>query len=535
MDGTNPWLNNGGLSSLRALIKAVGADSVSCPAIREGKELCKGYQQTGSCPFSNPSSCRFHHPPILWSSSVDNTSTSLVAFFGQFLDLVEKFIELVPGSSRSNTIDVLEGIVNGVESFLQSEITTPLSNSTINHLSSLYPLSYHLYCDLLPRITSIVKAHVLPHTPPLESLLQQLANANLVWRARENELVSVLGTTTTTASSPLKEGSKFSTLTSSMLLYNESQNKKIDEAEEVRISILRELQEVFDIMWSLDFAPTLTRFGSSVNGLGSDASDIDVILSTHTPLPNPYDHSSESIVLASLPFLRESAFPPVTSVMKKVLSEAFLSSPFTCPHAEQFKIVNLVSHARVPVLKLSHIPTGVEVDVCVCHSSTRSLHCIMTEDAPPIKEFTHSHLALLNTELLRDYTLEDSRVRPLIMSIKKWASARSINDSTNSTLTSYAFVLMALYYLQYKCQPPVLRNLQATERWRDRHPKSRTARSFVTVKSESHPPPPLSVFNTNSLSLGDLFVNFLSFFASGADGSHSLHRDVVSIKEGQTF
>lgn len=44
----------------------------------------------------------------------------------------------------------------------------------------------------------------------------------------------------------------------------------------------------------------------------------------------------------------------------------------------------------------------------------------------------------------------ESRVRPLVLVVKKWAHYHGINDASRGTLNSYSLVLMVLHYLQSK-------------------------------------------------------------------------------------
>ena len=46
--------------------------------------------------------------------------------------------------------------------------------------------------------------------------------------------------------------------------------------------------------------------------------------------------------------------------------------------------------------------------------------------------------------------LVDSRVRPLVVVVKKWAKTQGINDASQGTLSSYALTLMVIHYLQGK-------------------------------------------------------------------------------------
>lgn len=73
-------------------------------------------------------------------------------------------------------------------------------------------------------------------------------------------------------------------------------------------------------------------------------------------------------------------------------------------------------------------------------------------------------LGIHNTQMLRCYSLCDSRVRPVILFVKAWAKKRQINSSYSGTLSSYGYVLMVLHYLVNIARPAVLPNLQMA--WR---------------------------------------------------------------------
>ena len=46
--------------------------------------------------------------------------------------------------------------------------------------------------------------------------------------------------------------------------------------------------------------------------------------------------------------------------------------------------------------------------------------------------------------------LVDDRIQPLVLTIKRWAKARSINDASQGTLSNYSFMLMVIHFLQSK-------------------------------------------------------------------------------------
>jgi hypothetical protein len=67
-----------------------------------------------------------------------------------------------------------------------------------------------------------------------------------------------------------------------------------------------------------------------------------------------------------------------------------------------------------------------------------------------------------NTRLLARYLAVDDRARPLAMAVKYWAKHRGVNNSRNSTLSSYSWVLLVIHYLQVTA-PPVLQVLRSDD------------------------------------------------------------------------
>eukprot|EP00505_MAST-04D_sp_SCG-Rhode-Island_P003713 Stramenopile-MAST_4_protein_3713 len=90
-----------------------------------------------------------------------------------------------------------------------------------------------------------------------------------------------------------------------------------------------------------------------------------------------------------------------------------------------FGDIQVIAHARVPIVKFTEVNTGVECDICV-----------------------DNELAVHNTGLLRAYALLDHRVRYLGLFIKHWAARRGIKRSDQGTLSSYAWVLLSIFWLQ---------------------------------------------------------------------------------------
>ncbi|KAJ1334862.1 hypothetical protein BSLG_008016 [Batrachochytrium salamandrivorans] len=136
-------------------------------------------------------------------------------------------------------------------------------------------------------------------------------------------------------------------------------------------------------------------FGSSVNNLGLNTSDVDMTIEI---APHLIEHHRARNMYN--------------------LARAL--------HAGGMADVHAITHARVPICKFYDPKFHVHADINIGHN-----------------------LGVFNSALLKAYTLLDPRVKPLILLIKLWAKARNLNNPANGgTLSSYAYSIMAIAYMQ---------------------------------------------------------------------------------------
>lgn len=95
-------------------------------------------------------------------------------------------------------------------------------------------------------------------------------------------------------------------------------------------------------------------------------------------------------------------------------------------------IIQELLAARVPILKVMDPVSSFQLDICL-----------------------NNELGHYNTNLLSNYASMDSRVRPLCLLVKYWAKRRGINDAYRGTLSSYAFVLLIIQFLQTRDRPVI--------------------------------------------------------------------------------
>uniref|UniRef100_I1QT39 RNA uridylyltransferase n=2 Tax=Oryza glaberrima TaxID=4538 RepID=I1QT39_ORYGL len=108
-------------------------------------------------------------------------------------------------------------------------------------------------------------------------------------------------------------------------------------------------------------------------------------------------------------------------------------------HAGNLRNIQALTRARVPIVKLMDPNTGLSCDICV-----------------------NNLLAVVNTKLLRDYSQIDKRLRPLAFIVKHWAKSRCVNETYQGTLSSYAYVIMCIHYLQSQRILPCLQEMEPT-------------------------------------------------------------------------
>ncbi|PKA47743.1 poly(A) RNA polymerase GLD2 [Apostasia shenzhenica] len=101
--------------------------------------------------------------------------------------------------------------------------------------------------------------------------------------------------------------------------------------------------------------------------------------------------------------------------------------------------VQALTRARVPIVKMMDPTTGISCDICI-----------------------NNLLAVVNTKLLKDYAQIDERLRQLAFIVKYWAKSRRVNETYQGTLSSYAYVLMCIHFLQSR-KPAILPCLQGMD------------------------------------------------------------------------
>ncbi|XP_029826435.2 terminal uridylyltransferase 7 isoform X1 [Ixodes scapularis] len=243
--------------------------------------------------------------------------------------------------------------------------------------------------------------------------------------------------------------------------------------EKDRNMLLHELESLIRELYS---DARLTLYGSSCNGFGLARSDLDICLT--------FDSSRDGKELCHSKMIPELA--------KKLRA-----------HPDLDRIVPITT-AKVPIVKFYHRPSRLEGDISL-----------------------YNTLAQHNTRLLKVYSDIDKRVRVLGYTLKHFAKTCDIGDASRGSLSSYAYILMVLYYLQ-QCKPPVIPVLQELYPEGEKKPEliieGWNAWFFDDI---DHLQSVWSEFGQNNESVGELWLGLLRFYTEVFD----FRADVVCIRQ----
>ncbi|KAG5454163.1 Terminal uridylyltransferase 7 [Clonorchis sinensis] len=157
---------------------------------------------------------------------------------------------------------------------------------------------------------------------------------------------------------------------------------------------------------------------------------------------------------------------------------------FRCNRSLGINRVRAILHARVPILKVS-FENGFEVDISFSN-----------------------HLAVINTEMLRFYTVVEPRLRVLGIALKIISKLCHIGDASVGGVSSYALIIMLIHYLQQKDQLPVLQEAYVEKEKPQNLMSGWNAwyQNDLTVLAKCWRPP------EQKLSLGEMWLGFFHYY-----------------------
>ncbi|XP_029017640.1 terminal uridylyltransferase 7 [Betta splendens] len=209
----------------------------------------------------------------------------------------------------------------------------------------------------------------------------------------------------------------------------------------------------------------LQLFGSSKNGFGFRQSDLDVCM-----------------VLEGQDTIDDVDCIGIIESLSRLLKKH-----------PGLKNILPITTAKVPIVKFYHVHTGLEGDISL-----------------------YNTLALHNTHLLASYAAIDRRVKILCYVMKVFAKMCDIGDASRGSLSSYAYTLMVLFFLQQRNPPviPVLQEIYDGKKKPEVSVDGWNVYFFDDLKTlPSHWPQ----YGQNTEAVGELWLGLLRFYTEEFD------------------
>uniref|UniRef100_A0A8C3RR98 CCHC-type domain-containing protein n=1 Tax=Chelydra serpentina TaxID=8475 RepID=A0A8C3RR98_CHESE len=227
--------------------------------------------------------------------------------------------------------------------------------------------------------------------------------------------------------------------------------------------------------YSILYKARLCLFGSSKNGFGFRDSDLDICM-TLEGHENAEKLNCKEIIEGLAKILKKH--PGLKNILP-------------------------ITTAKVPIVKFEHRRSGLEGDISL-----------------------YNTLAQHNTRMLATYAAIDPRVQYLGYTMKVFAKRCDIGDASRGSLSSYAYILMVLYFLQQRNPPviPVLQEIFDGKQIPQRMVDGWNAFFFDDMEELKKRLPSLG---KNTESLGELWLGLLRFYTEEFD----FKEYVISIRQ----
>lgn len=186
-------------------------------------------------------------------------------------------------------------------------------------------------------------------------------------------------------------------------------------------------------------APTavVKPFGSTVNGFGVPSSDLDVLVEV--------DDEELSHYMSYVSWSRKSGESPAASAVPQLQTIGYKQA-----------LACAVSQLSAFLPKL-----GFHVSRSLPRIRRPLVTCVDQKGAHTECDISvNNRLPLGNTELLRSYSTLDVRLRPMVILIKTWAKNRRVCGAEQGNLSSYAWTIMVIYFMQLAAGVPSLQLLK---------------------------------------------------------------------------
>ena len=123
--------------------------------------------------------------------------------------------------------------------------------------------------------------------------------------------------------------------------------------------------------------------------------------------------------------------------------------------SEDFKNVRFISKARIPIIEFKHKKSKLIGDISLSNHLVKSFYFKLVF----FLIFFHLFQALFNTDLFKKYSQINEEVTHFIFAVKYLTKICDISNSKKNFMSSYAYVILCIHFLQQIEALPVLQEV----------------------------------------------------------------------------
>ena len=278
--------------------------------------------------------------------------------------------------------------------------------------------------------------------------------------------------------------------------------------------------------------------GSSTNGIGDNASTVDICVMAHKKLAQPSseqppvndgENKGEDNKEKDKTDKKEEEKPIEEKVEEEKVVKAVADSNTDGDVVSNEKEKDNANVMANEDLELKHIEK-------ILQNKNFAKNIVLIPARVPIIKFQdiicnmnvtlnlNQEVSIRNTQLIRDYSKMDWRFPQLAMIIKEWARENRINSAVEKSISPYSWTLLVIHYLQ-AIEPPVLPCLQKMS------PQRYNIDINIDEERNIWRQPPIKWQSKNNNSLKQLMKGFFRYF--GYVFRYDQH--IISIREGKVL
>ena len=271
-------------------------------------------------------------------------------------------------------------------------------------------------------------------------------------------------------------------------IYNEISSNNNSEMESLYISVYYKYKEVImSVITKNNLDGTIVEpYGSIINNFMTKNGDIDISI-----IPNK---------------IKKEEF---IKYLKEIENELIKEKKFAINNNNSIYV-----NSRYALLSIIDIESNINIDITV-----------------------HNLLPIINSKMIRLYSLFDQRFHIIGSFLKHWVKINNIKGAPNGFLSSYALLILIIHFLQDVVEPKILPVLQeirnVNEEYKYYYGEKELSTNIYYEEDFDKVKNYMNIINNgkeNNLCATELLIQFFEFYAYKYNNNNNLGHYLISIK-----